>query len=328
MTAFSRELRSFVEIAGERSIRGAAEKLNISPSALSRQVQILERDFGAPLIARLPRGVELTVQGKALLKHAEAWLQEEESLRGSVRRLGQRPSLTLRLGLMECLASSALPLPEGSAPPVNLEVSVASTGRLVDMLFRNELDAIAAFNAPRVAQLRILFEQDCVLGLVHGNGLDLAGLSSIRLEDCLAWPLCLPDRSLSLHPRLNAEIFRSRADPQIVLRSNSIALIRRFVAANKGVSFLTWRDVGADVREGRLGFVPLDNRRLKEKLYICVSSRKRPEPDMTRVLKALAKRLSELGDAGERATRRGPKPMKAKSWPEKKTALSRNSGNP
>jgi hypothetical protein len=120
MTAFSRELRSFLEIAGERSLRGAAEKLNISPSALSRQVQILERDFGVPLMVRLSQGIELTAQGRALLKLAEGWLREEESLRGSIHQFEDRPSLTIRLGLVECLASSVLPLPNCEAAACQL----------------------------------------------------------------------------------------------------------------------------------------------------------------------------------------------------------------
>jgi DNA-binding transcriptional LysR family regulator len=298
MTAFSRELRSFLQIAGERSIRGAAEKLNISPSALSRQVQMLERDFGVPLMVRMPQGIELTAQGNALLKVAEGWLRQEEDLRGSIHRLDERPSLTMRLGLMECLASTAMPLPGDVAPPANFEITVASTALLTELLLRNELDAIAAFNIPRVAQLRILFEQDCALGLVHGNAIDLSGKASVRLEDCLRWPLCLPDRSLSLHPRLNAEIFRSRADPTIVLRSNSIEVIRRFVAANKGVSFLTWHDACADVEKGLLGFVPLDNKRLKERLFICTAASRKSDPRAARILKILAKRLADIGRSG------------------------------
>ncbi len=300
MTAFSRELRSFMEIAGERSIRGAAEKLNISPSALSRQVQILEKDFGAALIVRLPQGIELTAQGRTLLKNAEAWLQEEENLRGSFQHQGRQPSVTVRLGIMECLASSALPLEGAALAAASFEVTVGSTRHLTELLLRNELDAIAAFNVPRVAQLRILFEQDCVVGLVHGKGIDLAGRSSIRIEECLQWPLCLPDRSLSLHPRLNAELFRSRADPHIVLRSSSIALIRRFVAAGKGVGFLTWYDVSNAVEQGTLGFVPLDNWRLKERLYICTASNIRTDPRIARILAALAKRLAETADDNRR----------------------------
>jgi len=44
---------------------------------------------------------------------------------------------------------------------------------------------------------------------------------------------------------------------------------------------------------------------LKERLYICTSSRKRTDPDIARVLKALAKRLAQIGAGGERSAGRG-----------------------
>lgn len=313
MTALSRELRSFLEIAGERSLRGAAEKLNLSPSALSRQIQILERDFGVPLLVRLPQGIELTAEGNSLLRLADGWRKDEADLRGAIGRIAERPGLTLRLGLMECLAQSALPLPED--PGVRLEVVVAGTGPLTEMLFHNELDAIVAFNVPRVAQLRILWEQDCVLGLVHGNGISPPPGPAVRLQDCLQWPLCLPDQSLSMHPRLTAEIFRSRIDPVIALRSNSIALLRRFVAMDRGVSFLTWYDVSEEVGQGLLNFVPLENKRLKETLYICTASRKRPDPGVARALTALGRQLSGIGEK-----------MRRRQKPDSPTAPPRPAG--
>lgn len=46
MSAFSRELLSFVEISRHNSVRRAAEVLNVAPSALIRQMQMLERAFG------------------------------------------------------------------------------------------------------------------------------------------------------------------------------------------------------------------------------------------------------------------------------------------
>lgn len=55
MSAFSRELLSFVEISRHNSVRRAAEVLNVAPSALIRQMQMLERAFGAPLMARTPQ---------------------------------------------------------------------------------------------------------------------------------------------------------------------------------------------------------------------------------------------------------------------------------
>ena len=61
------KLKSFYEIAISRSISKASAKLNISQSALSRQIQDLELDLKTPLFIRHQKGVRLTEQGENLL---------------------------------------------------------------------------------------------------------------------------------------------------------------------------------------------------------------------------------------------------------------------
>ena len=63
-------LRYFATVARHGSIREAAEELNVAQSALSRQIQKLEQDFGVPLFQRHARGVELTSAGEIFLRHA------------------------------------------------------------------------------------------------------------------------------------------------------------------------------------------------------------------------------------------------------------------
>ena len=60
------KLKSFYEIAIARSISKASAKLNISQSALSRQIQDLEYDLKTPLFIRHQKGVRLTEQGENL----------------------------------------------------------------------------------------------------------------------------------------------------------------------------------------------------------------------------------------------------------------------
>ena len=278
MSAFSREFFSFVEVARERSIRRAAEKLNVSASALSRQMQLLERDFGAKLFARVPQGVQLTEQGRTLLQQAEKWLDDESGLRAAMRAA---PAVApLRLGVMECLVPFLRAgLGPGAGPP--LKVTVGGTASLVDLLRANQLDAVMAFNVPRLPELRVHAERGDDLGLVYTPNMAPTGVPPFRLEQCLDHPLCLPDAGLSVWPRLNAEIYRVHADPQIVLRSNSIALILDFVAAGRGVSFLNWLDVALAVERGELRFAHLDNRRLSDQLYLVTATNAPPRSDVS-----------------------------------------------
>ncbi|ALG09622.1 alpha/beta hydrolase fold domain-containing protein [Kibdelosporangium phytohabitans] len=62
-----KHLRAFVAVADELNFGRAAARLYVSQSALSRQIQALERLIGCPLLLRSTHRVELTLAGEALL---------------------------------------------------------------------------------------------------------------------------------------------------------------------------------------------------------------------------------------------------------------------
>lgn len=65
-----RTLRSFLAVAREQSISGAARSLNITQPSLSRQIMELEEEMGVKLLERGNRKVTLTRQGMLLCKRA------------------------------------------------------------------------------------------------------------------------------------------------------------------------------------------------------------------------------------------------------------------
>lgn len=67
-----RKIRSFTMVAELGSFRRAAEKIHISPSALSIHVRELEEAIGVPLLYRTTRHVELTVEGERFLARTQA----------------------------------------------------------------------------------------------------------------------------------------------------------------------------------------------------------------------------------------------------------------
>jgi len=90
-----RDLRAFVAVAEEGSIRRAAERLHVSQPPLSRRMQALEKLVGAPLLTRTTAGVETTAEGKRLAAGATRLLARADALLESVRRPGRTP---LRIG--------------------------------------------------------------------------------------------------------------------------------------------------------------------------------------------------------------------------------------
>jgi DNA-binding transcriptional LysR family regulator len=86
-------LALLAEVAHAGSIAGAAQRLSFTPSAVSQQLGKLERDVGAPLLHRNPRGVTLTPAGEALLGHAETIVGELRTAERTVRALlGEEPA--------------------------------------------------------------------------------------------------------------------------------------------------------------------------------------------------------------------------------------------
>ncbi|MER5481944.1 LysR substrate-binding domain-containing protein [Streptomyces sp. NPDC002812] len=69
-----RRLRLLRELAHRGTIAAVAEALSFSPSAVSQQLSVLEREAGLPLLERTGRRVRLTPAGQNLVRHADAVL--------------------------------------------------------------------------------------------------------------------------------------------------------------------------------------------------------------------------------------------------------------
>ena len=81
-----RRLRYFVAVAEEGHVTRASERLGMAQAPLSQQIKTLEREMGAQLFRRRPRGVELTDAGAALLVEARAILARIVDAEAVVRR--------------------------------------------------------------------------------------------------------------------------------------------------------------------------------------------------------------------------------------------------
>src|SRR6476620_4497313 len=81
------KLRLFLVVLEEGSLRRAAERLHISQSAITRQLQSLEHDLGGRILERTSAGVRPTSGGHALAAKAVLLLANYDSIMAEVRRL-------------------------------------------------------------------------------------------------------------------------------------------------------------------------------------------------------------------------------------------------
>ncbi|WP_179401468.1 LysR substrate-binding domain-containing protein [Burkholderia guangdongensis] len=100
-----RQLQLLELIAGQGSLRAAAQSLHVSQPAVTMMLRELESAFGTPLVERNRRGANLTAAGHAALEHLRVASREfgaaitaaREAVRGTTIRLGALPLLSVRI---------------------------------------------------------------------------------------------------------------------------------------------------------------------------------------------------------------------------------------
>jgi DNA-binding transcriptional LysR family regulator len=96
-----RHLRYFVAVGEDEHYGRAAQRLRVAQPALSSQIQDLEREIGAQLFDRLPRGVRLSAAGKVFLEDCRRILKDVNEAAIRAERAARGIIGTLRVGFTE-----------------------------------------------------------------------------------------------------------------------------------------------------------------------------------------------------------------------------------
>ena len=103
------ELRTFLEVARDLSLSGAARRLGLTQPTVGRHIDGLEEALGATLFTRSPRGVVPTAAAKALVPHAEAMAVAAAALARSASSAAATDRGVVRVTASEIMGSEALP---------------------------------------------------------------------------------------------------------------------------------------------------------------------------------------------------------------------------
>src|ERR1044071_2199886 len=125
-----RQLEVFARVAQLKSITLAAEGLYLTQPAVSRSLASLERERGATLFDRLPRSMELTPAGHALLRHAQRLLLGSREAAQAVADVRSGVAGPLAVGASSSAATYVLPglLRDYRERFPNVELSIQTGG--------------------------------------------------------------------------------------------------------------------------------------------------------------------------------------------------------
>jgi DNA-binding transcriptional LysR family regulator len=104
-----RRLRLLRDLSRLGTIAAVAHAHTYTPSAVSQQLSVLEREAGVPLLERSGRRVTLTAAGRVLAQHAETVLAALEQTSAALAAVGTGPSGPLRIGAFPTAVRTLLP---------------------------------------------------------------------------------------------------------------------------------------------------------------------------------------------------------------------------
>ena len=138
MSSFA-AMRVFARVVERASFAAAADDLGITPSAVSKVVTRLEDRLGVRLLHRTTRRLALTPEGETFHLRVRDILAAIEDAEIEASEGGQTPQGRLRINsiIPFVLHQLAPALPAFSARHPKIEIEIAATDRIVDLLAEN-----------------------------------------------------------------------------------------------------------------------------------------------------------------------------------------------
>lgn len=237
-------MRYFAEVVRSRSFRGAAEILFVAPSAISRQIALIEGDLGAPVLDRgRGRGLlKLTAAGEILIQFVKAQESEMERVRSDIEALKGLQRGHVRFGIPETFARDFIPdflvSFNQRYPRITFEVQVHGTPRLVELIASHELDTALTFNPPLQQDVTHVYERAVPTRLLVAAGHPLFDRDTVRLSDCADYVLALPDSSIGAKRFYDDMFLAAKMRPRTLLVTNSYEMMRSVAMKGLAISIV------------------------------------------------------------------------------------------
>ncbi len=273
-------LRYFWAVAHEGSLTRAAERLHLSQSSLSVQIQKLEHQIGHPLFDRIGRKLVLTEAGQIALDYADRVFDAGEELLSTLGERATDRRQTLRVGALTTLSRNfqlEFLGPLIDRPDVELVVRSGNTRDLLAQLDAHGLDLVltntaAPLDARSLLRNHLLAEQPVSL---VGRPLP-SGQPSFRFpEDLATQPLLLPGQDSEIRVSFDRLLEAAGVRPVILAEVDDMAMLRLLARERDGITLVPPIVVRDELRAGVL----VEHHRIPdvtERFYAIVKQRRFP----------------------------------------------------
>ncbi len=257
-----RHLQAFVEIARQKSLKRAAEILNLTQPAISKTLKELEEIAGVILLERSRGGVLMTIEGDVFLRYANSSLTAIDQAMTSVSAISKGEQGSVAIGALPSVAARMLPravqLFSRLAPNATPQIEDGPHGFLVDRLRAGKLDlVIGRLGKPDTMKgisFTQLYAEDVVVVCAPGHPLaDATALAN--LSDYL---VIYPPIDAAIRPLVDRMMIANGvADFPRRIESVSATFGRGLTLASDALWIISTGVVADDITAGRLIALPI-----------------------------------------------------------------------
>lgn len=234
-------LRYFRTVAHDGNLTRAAERLNVSQSAVSTQIRLLEERLGQPLFERRGRALLLTEAGKIALDYADAIFASGEELLATLQQQG-RQRMALRVGSLATLSRNfqlAFLRPVLGRSDIEVILRSGSGAELFNALAAHHLDVVLTNQPPPADALTAFSVHRLDEQPVSLIGTPLLCPPARTIAERLgSVPLILPTPGSALRLGFDSLAGRLGVRPQIAAEVDDMAMMRLLVREGAGLGVL------------------------------------------------------------------------------------------
>lgn len=267
MPVFSRFLRYFIAVGRLGSIRKAAEELNVSASAIDRQILNAEAEIGMPLFERLPTGLRLTAAGEIMMAAGGRWQKGLADMLGQIEDLRGLKRGHVEIAMIDALAKGYIPTAiqaiKSRYPEITIGIRVLENDRVRQAVARGEADFGILFEPESFRDLSVRAFVEVVLGFLTPTGHPFGAQSEARFSASVGAQLIVPAEPLAVHQQVAVLEGATGVTLDRAITCDNIQMVTSLVLEGVGIGILTSLDVITEVRDERLAFTRISDPMLR-----------------------------------------------------------------
>ena len=254
------QLHTFLEIVRLKSFSKAAQTCYRTQPAISAQVRQLEQELRTELFERFGSRISLTTAGRIFTEYAEQMLDLRRRAQDSIAELESNPRGELVIAANEATCIYILPKVFSQYrqlfPAVQLQVDRSYASRVVEAVLDNSADFGMTQLPVDEKRLQVVSIYRDEIRLFVPAAHPLADRATVTPRDVVEFFLLLPKHGKT-RTRLNGWLESVEDDLRVSMELDSTEMMKRFVMAGLGLSFLAVSNCREEVAAGKLRGIPL-----------------------------------------------------------------------